>query len=280
MQNLVIALMSLSMIGTAAEMASPVGTVISRAPFTVQGVEVPVAGNTSWPAMEGDVIQTRSAPAEIRMKDGTRIFMPASSRLVVRESMQTGGRAAVIAIDNPGTPMVAKKQNGFLTGVLNVLDGGAFAVKPSMLEQVALAAPNKRYAGSTTSTITSLTGLLGLYGVNSPVVAAVDQALSTVGGSVSYNATSNTYFITGISVSVNGAAPTPATIEISATQITVVPGTITATTPPPVNPPTPIVVVTPPPTGSTGSPAGCKGTSLTPGDVSQSVVTVSTAGSC
>ena len=54
-----------------AEAASPVGTVSSREPFVLQGVTVPVVGSTSWPAMEGDVIETKTAPAEVRLKDGT-----------------------------------------------------------------------------------------------------------------------------------------------------------------------------------------------------------------
>jgi len=282
MQKFVIALMSLSVVGMAAEMASPVGTVISRAPFAVQGVNVSVAGSTSWPAMEGDVIETKSASAEIRLKDGTRIFMPPSSRLVLHEAMQNGGKVPVLAVGKAGAPMVAKKQSGFVTGVLNVLDGGAFAVKSSMLEQVAASSPNRQRAavGSTDPTFQSLTGLLGVYGVNSPVVTAITQALSTVNGAISYNPTNNTYYITGINVSVDNGTATPATIEITPTQITVVSGTVTATTPPPVVPPTPIVTVTPPVAGSTGAPAGCKGTSLTPGDVSKSDVAVTTTGSC
>ena len=60
----------------------PVATVASSAPITVQGVEAPVVGSTAWPVTDGDVIQTSSAAAEVRMKDGTRIYVPASSRFV------------------------------------------------------------------------------------------------------------------------------------------------------------------------------------------------------
>ena len=173
-------------------------------------------------------------------------------------------------------PMVAQTHNSFVSGVLNILDGGAFVVKSSMLETIAQAAGGSKKADGGSPATLSLVQLLGQYGVNSPIVGALDQALSTVGAKVVFDPATNTYYITGVQVVIGNGAPQAATFVVSPTQISVLPGTITPTTP---NPPPPLVTLLPPAPGTALAP-GCRGTSLTPADVSNSVVTLPSPGTC
>ena len=254
-----------------AEAASPVGTVSSREPFVLQGVTVPVVGSTSWPAMEGDVIETKTASAEIRLKDGTRIFVPQGARVVVSSSLQkarpaqsTVGRSAV----------APKAHNAFVGGVLNILDGGAFVVKSSMLETLALSAGPKT-VGSTNPAVFSLAGLVQQYGPNNPIIAELDRALLTPGRKIQFDPATNSYYITGLQVAVGNGAPQSATFIVSGTQIQIVPGTINPGAAIP-----PALVIVMPPIGSGTGLVGCKGGSLNPVDVSNSVIRIPTGGTC
>ena len=274
-----------------AEVKAPVATVMSRAPFVIQGISVPVVGSTAWPAVEGDVIETKSAPAEVRLKDGTRIFMPAASRLVVSGQLQrvelsagrieAAGRATGAAKGAPvlmaATGAVGKTHNAFVGGVLNILDGGAFVVQSSMLETIARSPGASKQAEGANEAIFSTAGLIKKYGVNSPILQAIDQALETVGAHVTYNPVNQSFYITGVQVTIGNGAPQPATFIIGPGSIMVLPGTIAPGTP---NPPPPLVTIVPPDPGSGNGPPGCKGTSMGPKDVSPIIVHIPDPGRC
>ncbi len=255
----------------AAEVNPPVATVRSRAPFSVQGVSVPVVGGTAWPVAAGDMIETKSAPAEISLKDGTRIFVPAGSRFVVAGA-QAGNKGLRVNLSGSqeGARNVSKSAPSSLSkGAVNIFDLGMLAAPAPVAASSSAGRAPKVVDGSAPATL-SLFSLLQTFGVNTAIVGTIDQALTTKNASLQFDAASNTYYVTGIQATVGNSAPQTVTFVISPTQIVVASGTVTPGAPPP----TPLVTVTP------GAPSPCKGSSVKPADVSNSVVSVPTGGSC
>jgi len=60
---------------------SPVATLTSDDPFTLDGRSVAVAGVNSWPLVLGDDIDTLSAPAVLVLQNGTKVQISAHSRV-------------------------------------------------------------------------------------------------------------------------------------------------------------------------------------------------------
>ncbi len=289
---------------TFAQSKAPVATVASRAPITVQGIEAPVVGSTAWPVSEGDVIRTSSAPAEVRLKDGTRIFVPPSSRYVVGPAIPLSNTRAAVGADLrvravTGAPSMStmKTQKGLAAGVMNLLDGGAIVLSESTVQQYAAASMTApRLAGASASTF-SLAQLLNSFGVNSPVATVVAQALS-VPGAVLNQSSNGSYYISGIQAAVGNNPPEPITIVITppvpptpanpnpppATFQAFPEAVVVLPTPaapaPPVPPPAAAVstVTAPPPGGDIVT--GCKGTSLQPSPNSATTVSLPTSSSC
>ena len=218
----------------------PVATVASSAPITVQGVEAPVVGSTAWPVTDGDVIRTSSAPAEVRLKDGTRIFVPPSSRFVVGSALpasnaRVGAVADLRVRAVAGAPAVSS--TGRSSGILSVLDGGAMVINDSTLQQFAAASSiAPRNAPGDTPASIDLASLINTYGANNPVIGVVATALNTPGVVIT-SAGGGNVTITLPSgqgaVTING---------LSSIVVTTPTGGTTTTTPPP-----------------PGSIAGCKG---------------------
>ncbi len=270
-----------------AQGTSPVATVASRAQITIQGVSAPVVGSTAWPVAAGDVIQTSSAPAELRLKNGTRIFVPPSSRFVVGAPVAesgggVGARADLGVRAASGAPMVAlPSQRGAGNAVVNVLSGGAILVGESAARQELLWAPRANAVAGTAPATLSLAALIASYGPNSTISTLIAQAM-TLKNTVIQQGANGSYYITGIEISNNGAI-TAGTIVINPPSATNPTGSVTiyntTVTPTTTNPPAPISTVTPPPAGS-GSPTGCKGTSFSPVDVSNGVISTVSLGSC
>ena len=192
----------------------PAATVASTAPITIQGVEEPSAGLTAWPVIEGDSIRTSNAPAEVRMKDGTRIYIPPSSRFVVGSplSPSTGVKPRadlrVKAVTNaPSTVSVARTQKGGLAGtVLTMLDGGAMVINDSTLQQFAAASSIAvRNADGNQVAVFDLAQLAGTFGPNNLGVAAVAAALS--GGALPVPGPNGSFTITTPdgTITVNGS---------------------------------------------------------------------------
>jgi len=262
---------------------APVAVVSSRAAITIEGVNAPVTGGVAWPVAAGDVIQTSSAPAEIRLTDGTKIFLPAGSKFIVPAPAPQADVAVHRAVDarssaytsvpTAAIPRIAPAGNKLSHGILNILDGG-IVEPPSVLSPLALAQSRPLASGSTPATV-SLTGLLAVYGVNSPVVQAISQALGTVGATLNVGP-NGTFYITGVEVTIGNNPPQPATIVISGTSINIYPGIVS---PGSTNPPPPLLTVTPPGPGSS-VPSGCKGATLAPADVTNSIINITIPGSC
>ena len=137
---------------------APVAVVSSRAAITIEGVNAPVTGGVAWPVAAGDVIQTSSAPAEIRLTDGTKIFLPAGSKFIVPAPAPQADVAVHRAVDartsaytsvpTSAIPRIAPAGNKLSHGILNILDGG-IVEPPSVLSPLALAQSRPLASGST-----------------------------------------------------------------------------------------------------------------------------------
>ena len=57
----------------------PLGTLASRGPVTLSGVELPMAGIPRWPIASGDVLATGEAPAWILLNDRSRLAVHSNS---------------------------------------------------------------------------------------------------------------------------------------------------------------------------------------------------------
>jgi hypothetical protein len=218
-----------------AQSTGPVASVSSRAEFSVQGTMVP-EGSTRTPVMAGDVIRTGSAPAELRMRDGSSVYVPAASKYVV------------------GQP---ESKTAATRGVLRILEGGAVAFQAAA-SRSGVTGPTANDA----STTQSLAQVLAIYGgVASPLVEAIDEAIA-VQGTVTVRSAGNTYTITGAFVKVGNGTLTPATFIVSPNGIQIVPAGGGA----------PLATFAPPPPG--GPPAGCAGITSPPKDVTPVVVNI------
>ena len=72
--------------GSIALAAGPVATVTSSAAFELRGAEVKVEGVPSWPVLQGDVVATKTAPALIIFKDGSRVTLQPNSKARVENT--------------------------------------------------------------------------------------------------------------------------------------------------------------------------------------------------
>ena len=85
-KNFVIAILALAVSASA---ASPVATVTSTAPFSLNGSYVNVAGVPNWTVMSGNEISSQSAPVYIQLRDSSRVTLSANSRARVDSRDQT-----------------------------------------------------------------------------------------------------------------------------------------------------------------------------------------------
>lgn len=216
---------------TFAQSKAPVATVASSAAITVQGVEAPVAGSTAWPVSDGDVIQTSSASAEVRLKDGTRIYVPPSSRFVVGTPLppsKAGARADLRVRAVTGAPdMSSKRTSKGAESVIAMLDGGAMVINESTLQQFAAASSfAPRIVPGDTPALISLTELAKTFGPGHPIIATLASAMNTPGAVITPGTGG------GFTITLPGGQ---GTIVIAPTIITVTTpsGTVTFTPPAP-----------------------------------------------
>jgi hypothetical protein len=74
-----ILLTMLGVFGAASFAFTPVATVSSLRPFTLDGHSISATGVASWPLVVGDEIATSTAPATISFQDGSRISLASKS---------------------------------------------------------------------------------------------------------------------------------------------------------------------------------------------------------
>jgi hypothetical protein len=179
----------------------PVATVSSVSPITVQGVEAPSYGSTAWPVTEGDVIRTSSSPAEVRLKDGTRIYVPPTSRYVVNSAVPSSNPRADLRVRAvAGAPDMSsiRTQKAGTGAVLTMLDGGSMVLSDSKFQEFAAAASSepRKALGDTPATI-DLAALANTYGPNNPIISVLSTAMNTPGITITTNpATPGVFTIT------------------------------------------------------------------------------------
>lgn len=216
-----------------AQTKAPVASVSSISPITVQGVEAPVSGSTAWPVTEGDVIRTSSSPAEVRMKDGTRIYVPPASRYVVNSAVPSSNPRADLRVRAvAGAPDMSsiRTQKGAAGTVLTMLDGGTMVMRDSRFQEFAAAssiAPRKA-AGDTPATI-DLASLVNTYGANNPIISVLSTAMNTPGAIITTNPATPGIF----TITLPGGQGTIVVNGLSSVVVTTPGGGTQTVTPPP-----------------------------------------------
>jgi hypothetical protein len=203
--------------------------------------------------MAGDAVRTKSAAAEVRLKDGTRIFIPPASQFVVKGAL------------------LPAKFNSATQGMLAILDGGAVVIPTTTLDSFKLASANQKMADGSTPVSFSLANLFTSLGPTSPIVGIIAQALQTNGVQVTQSGGS--LIITGIKATVGDSGSAQAvSLVYSSAGLSVYAGTVTSLQ----NLPPPITTIP----SQNGVPPGCKGDSTAPQDKSNSVIRITAAGTC
>jgi hypothetical protein len=227
---------------TSAQPKAPVATVASSSPITIQGVTAPVTGSADWPVIEGDVIRTSSSPAEVRMKDGTRIYVPPSSRFVVTSALPsskggaTGAHADLRVRAATGAPetISIKTQKVMAGNVLTVLEGGAIVFEESRLQQFAAASSiAPRNAAGDTPALIDLAQMINAYGANNPIIGVISAAFKTPGAVVTTNPATPGFF----TITLPGGQGTIVVNGLTSVVITTPTGGKQTVTPPPPNVP-------------------------------------------